>query len=134
MTTIQRSADDPIETVAELLDVIERRPSLAVEADLTVTVDDTTVSVTGYDDVVAADVDSFGPVVALWRRYGDRTMDGAAALASVGLTAELRVRGVPVARLGSEADPSPLARHLGLGPVELVPEGPLLAAITRRRG
>ncbi len=87
MTTTQRSPEEPIETVAELLDVIERRPSLAVEADLTVAVDGTAVAITGYDDVVAADVASFGPVVALWRRYGDRTMDGAAALASVGLTA-----------------------------------------------
>jgi hypothetical protein len=134
VTTTQRPTGEPIETVAELLDVIEHRPSLAVDADLTVTVDGTTITVTGYDDVVAADVSSFGPVVALWRQYGDRTMDGAAALASVGLTAELRVRGVPVARLGSDANPSPLARRLGLGPVELVPEGPVLAAITRPRG
>jgi len=51
----------------------------------------------------------------------------------VGLTAELRVRGVPVARIGDEAAPSALARALGLGPVELVPEGAILA-LTRRRG
>ncbi|MFC7075650.1 hypothetical protein [Haloarcula halophila] len=134
MTASKRQPGESVETVAELLDVIEGRPSLGVDADLTVTVDGRPITLTGYGDLVAADLDGFGPLLALRREYGDRAMDGAAALASVGLTAELRVRGVPIARLGSDADPSPLARRLGLGPVELVPEGPLLAAITRRRG
>jgi hypothetical protein len=134
VTTSTRQTGDSVETVAELLDVIEGRPSLGVDADLTVTVDGRTVRLTGYEELIAADIGGLVPLLGLWREYGDRTMDGAAALASVGLTAELRVRGVPVARLGADADPSPLARRLGLGPVELVPEGPVLAAVTRRRG
>lgn len=133
-TTTERGHREPIETVAELLDALDDRPSLAVEADLDVEVDGHGVTVVGYDDVVSLDVSSLPAALSLWRRLPVETMDVAAALASVGLTAELAVRGVPVARIGDAADPSAVARRLGLGPVELVPEGPLLAVLTRRRG
>ncbi|MDS0277280.1 hypothetical protein NDI85_05710 [Halomicroarcula sp. S1AR25-4] len=133
-TTTERRNHEPIETVAELLDAIEGRPSLGVEADLDVEVDGYGLTVVGYDDVVAVDLPSLPAALSLWRRLPVDTMDVAAALASVGLTVEVQTRGVPVARIGAAADPSPVARRLGLGPVELVPEGPVLAAVTRRRG
>lgn len=134
MTTIptgQRS--DLPATLAELLDELEDRPALAIEAALTVEVDGYSLAVVGYDDVVAVDFPSLSAIRSLWREATVETMDAAAVLSSVGLTAEFRLRGVPLARVGDDADPSPLARRLGLGPVELVPEGPLLA-LTRRRG
>jgi len=40
--------------------------------------------------------------------------------------------GAPVARLGADAVPSPLANRLGLGPIELFLDGALLALTPRR--
>ncbi|WP_328765771.1 hypothetical protein [Haloarcula nitratireducens] len=133
-TDTERAHRDPLETAAELLDALEDRPSLAVEADLAVDVGGHGATVVGYDDVVAVDVPSLPAALALWRGLPVDSMDLAAVLASVGLTAELQVRGVPVARVGEDATPSAAARRLGLGSVELVPDGVPLAAVTRRRG
>ena len=132
MTTTPRHSDPP-ETLAELLNDLEQRPALSVEADLRVDLDGHRASVVGYDELVALDLPSLPAALGLWRDRPFTTMDAAALLSSVGLTAEVRVRGVPLARLGDAATPNGLARRLGLGPVELVPEGALLA-LTRRRG
>ncbi|MFU1782194.1 hypothetical protein ACM16X_12490 [Haloarcula japonica] len=119
-------------TVGDLFAVIERRPALAIDADLTVEKDGTAFAVRGYGDLVAVDLPSLGAALELWR---DRPVDGpdaAAALDAAGLTAELRVRGAPVARLGADAVPSGLAERLGLGPLELLVDGLLLALTPRR--
>jgi len=134
VTTISTRQREPVTTLAELLDELEDRPALAVDADLTVEIDGHAVTVTGYDDLVAVDLPSLSALLALWRDAPVETMDAAALLSSIGLTAEVRVRGAPVARVGDAAEPSDLARRAGLGPVELVPDGLLLAAVTRRRG
>jgi hypothetical protein len=133
VTPATRQHDGPPETLAELLDDLEQRPSLSVEADLTLEVDGYTATVVGYDDLVAVDLPSLSAARSLWRGRPVELMDAAAVLSSVGLTAELRIRGVPVARIGDVAVPSTVARWLGLGPVELVPEGAVLS-LTRRRG
>jgi hypothetical protein len=114
--------------VGDLFDLIERKPDLLVDADLTVERDGVAFTVRGYDDLVAVDLPAFGAALDLWR---DRP--AAAALAAAGLTAEIRVRGAPVARLGADAVPSSLAQRLGFGPIELFLEGALLA-LTPRRG
>ena len=132
-TTPTGQHGDPPESLAELLDDLESRPELSVEADLEVYIDGHRASVVGYDDLVALDLPSVPAALSLWRGRPVAVMDAAALLSSVGLTAEIRVRGVPVARIGADAAPSGLARRLGLGPVELVPEGPVLA-LTRQRG
>ena len=132
-TTPTGQRGDQPETLAELLDALEGRPALSVAADLDVDLDGHRASVVGYDELVALDLPSLSAALALYRDRPVESMDAAALLSSVGLTAELRVRGVPVARIGDEAAPSALARALGLGPVELVPEGAILA-LTRRRG
>jgi hypothetical protein len=119
-------------TVGDLLAVIERRPDLVVDADLTVEKDGTAFAVRGYDDLVTVDLPSFGAALDLWRDRPVEGTDAAAVLAAAGLTAEIRVRGAPVARLGADAVPSSLAKRLGLGPFELVVEGALLALISRR--
>ena len=133
MTTAQPRRE-PAGTLAELLDALEDRPALAVDADLTVHVDGARIEVTGYDDVVALDFPSLAALRAQWRGAPVESMDAAAVLSSVGLTAEILVRGVPVTRIGDEAVPGRLAGLLGLGPVELVPDGVPLALVTRRRG
>jgi len=134
VTTIStRHRTEPVESLAELLDALEGRPSLAVDADLTVEIDGHALSVVGYDDVVAVDFPSLSALRSLWRSATVETMDAAAVLSSVGLTVELRVRSAPVARVGDAATPSRLAQLLGVGPVELVPDG-VLVALTRRRG
>ncbi|GCF12772.1 hypothetical protein Harman_07070 [Haloarcula mannanilytica] len=120
-------------TVGDLFAVIERRPDLLVDADLTVEKDGTAFAVRGYDDLVAVDLPSFGAALELWRDRPVERTDAAAALAAVGLTAEIRVRGAPVVRLGSDAVPSRLANRLGLGPLELLADG-LLLALTPQRG
>lgn len=124
---------DTFETLAELLDALDGRPALSVEADLDVELDGHRAGVVGYDDLVALDLPSVPAAVSLYRDRPLDVMDAAALLSSVGLTAEIRVRGAPLARFGADAAPSGLARRLGLGPVELVPEGSLLA-LTRRHG
>ncbi|MEF8829310.1 MAG: hypothetical protein V5A49_09755 [Haloarcula sp.] len=120
-------------TVGDLFELIERKPDLLVDADLTVERDGVAFDVRGYDDLVAVDLPSFGAALALWRDRPVEGMDAAAALAAAGLTAEIRVRGAPVARLGADAVPSPFAKRLGLGPIELFLDGVLLA-LTPRRG
>jgi hypothetical protein len=125
---------ESVASVAELLDHLERRPDLAIDADLTVRVDGMGLTVVGYEALVAVDCPSVATAVRLVRRHRSRAMDLAAGLSSAGLTAEIRVRGVPLARLGEQATPNALAAWLGLDSVELVPEGALLAAVTRRRG
>ena len=132
-TTPTGQHGDTLETLAELLDALEGRPALSVEADLDVELDGHRARVVGYDDLVALDLPSVSAALSLYRDRPVDVMDAAALLSSVGLTAEVRVRGVPLARIGADAVPSAFARRLGLGPVELVPEGALLA-LTRRRG
>ncbi|WP_276271247.1 hypothetical protein [Haloarcula litorea] len=124
---------EPATTLAELLDALEDRPPLGVDADLTVAVDGAEGRVVGYGDLVAVDLPSLPAALTLRRSSPADPTDAAAALASVDLTVEVRVRGVPVGRIGADAAPGRVARLLGLGPVELVPEGALLA-LTRRRG
>ncbi|KOX92323.1 hypothetical protein AMS69_13175 [Haloarcula rubripromontorii] len=119
--------------VGDLFDLIERKPDLLVDADLTVERDGVAFTVRGYDDLVAVDLPSFGAAFALWRDRMVGGPDAAAALAAAGLTAEIRVRGAPVARLGTDAVPSSLAKRLGLGPIQLFLDGALLA-VTPRRG
>jgi hypothetical protein len=119
--------------VGDLFDLIERKPDLLVDADLTVERDGVAFTVRGYDDLVAVDLPAFGAALDLWRDRPVGGTDAAAALAAAGLTAEIRVRGAPVARLGADAVPSSLAQRLGFGPIELFLEGALLA-LTPRRG
>jgi hypothetical protein len=119
--------------IGDLFDQVERKPDLLVDADLTVERDGVAFSVRGYDDLVAVDLPSLGAAFALWRDRPVEGRDAATALTAAGLTAEIRVRGAPVARLGADAVPSPLANRLGLGPIELFLDGALLA-LTPRRG
>jgi hypothetical protein len=118
--------------VGDLSDLIERKPDLLVDADLTVERDGVAFTVRGYDDLVAVDFPSFGAALDLWRDRLVGGRDAAAALAAAGLTAEIRVRGAPVARLGADAVPSSLANRLGLGPIQLFLDGALLAITPRR--
>lgn len=120
-------------TVGDLFDLLERKPDLLVDADLTVERDGIAFTVRGYDDLVAVDLPSFGAAFDLWRDRPVTGTDAATALAAAGLTAELRVRGAPVARLGDDAVPSRLVKQLGLGPIELFVDGALLA-LTPQRG
>ncbi|MGB9932760.1 hypothetical protein [Haloarcula amylolytica] len=119
-------------TVGDLFDLIERKPDLLVDADLTVERDGVAFTVRGYDDLVAVDLPSFGAALDLWRDGSVEGTDAAATLVAAGLTAEIRVRGAPVARLGADAVPSPLAKRLGLGPIQLFLDGALLALMPRR--
>lgn len=122
------------QTVGDLLDAVERRPNLAVDAELTLTVDGRDIDVRAYDDLIAIELPSLRAAVALWRARSVDEAAAATALSAAGLTVELRVRGAPVARLGAAAVPSVRLRRLGLGPVELCPEGALLALVSPRRG
>jgi len=119
-------------TVGDLFDLIERKPDLLVDADLTVERDGVAFTVRGYDDLVAVDLPSFRAALDLWRDGPVEGTDAVATLAAAGLTAEIRVRGAPVARLGADAVPSPLAKRLGLGPIQLFLDGALLALMPRR--
>lgn len=91
----------------------ERR--LAVEADLDVTVGDRGVRVAGYGDLLVVDAPSFAALRAL-RRGADALPRVPTAVADVGPTVDVRVRGVSVARIDPGTDPGPVARLVGTAP------------------
>lgn len=94
-----------------------RRPPVEVDADLDVTIEGETLRVDGYGDLLVVDAPSFSALRSL-RRGVDALPDplSTALPAGAGLTVDLRVRGVSVARIDPDADPGPLARALGVAP------------------
>lgn len=109
-------------------------PPFAVEADLDVTVAGETVGVEGHGDLVVIDAPSFAALRALRRGVGrlpPAVAPGRAA--DAGVTVDLRVRGVSVARIDPDADAGRLAVALGVAPAR--PSlGGLLRALLRAVG
>lgn len=115
---------EPTDTaVDQVLALVRDRPDLSVMADLTVTLGDTTVTVTSYTDLVRVEIATVGDALRVGRSGWSELGRLARGLAAAGLTAEVRVAGSRVARLGAEANPSPVARRLSNGPVRYHPAG-----------
>jgi len=109
--------------------------ALAVDADLTLTVDDATVSIRGYGDLVVVAAPSLSVLRTLVRGeppVPDRS-HLVAALRDADVTLDVRVRGRSVARAGPEYDPGPLSRALGVAPARVSLGGLLLAVLTEWR-
>ncbi|AZH25881.1 hypothetical protein [Haloplanus aerogenes] len=109
--------------------------ALDIDADLTLTVDEATVSIRGYGDLVVV----AAPSLAVLRTLidgGPPLPDRShlvAGLRDADVTLDVRVRGRSVARAGPGYDPGPLSRALGVAPARISLGGLLLAALTEWR-
>lgn len=101
-------------------------PRLSVEAEMTLTVEDETIRVVGYGDLVVVDAPSFAAARALRRDAG--RLRGLWAALPDDVTVDLRIRGASVARFGPGARPGPLSRAVG-GAGDRSLGGLLLAAL-----
>jgi hypothetical protein len=111
---------------------------LEVLADLRLTVDGEDIEIRGTGDRIVVDL----PSLRAGRRLltsgpfaGDRaqaTGQVHEALRISGLTAEVRLQGDPIARLGAEARPGAIGQFLSLDGVEVRPTPPVRAALRRR--
>lgn len=111
---------------------------LEVLADLRLAVDGENIDIRGTGDHVVVDLPSLragrrlmssGPFAANRARTTGRIHE---ALELSGITAEVRLRGDPVARIGEGARPGTLSRLLRLDGIEVQPAPPLRAALRRR--
>ena len=83
---------------------------LDVDADLTLTVEGAEIDVVGYGDLVVVDAASFAALRALRR---DAT-PAVGVVPDVGVTVDVRVRGVSVARLGPGVPSGLFSRLVGV--------------------
>lgn len=97
---------------------------LDVTAQLEVTVDGTTIPVTGEGDTLNADLPDLQTGLALWRQTGgilQFTTQAQATLQRADVQLCVRVDHVPVARLGARTSPGFLSRLFGMYPIEILP-------------
>ena len=111
---------------------------LEVLADLRLAVDGEDIDIRGTGDHVVVDLPSLragrrllasGPFATDRARTTGRIHE---ALDLSGITAEVRLRGDTIARIGARAQPGPLGRLLNLDGVDVRPTRPLRAAARRR--
>lgn len=112
---------------------------LEVLADLQLAVDGDDIDIRGTGDRIVVDLPNLragrrlltsGPFASGQRaRTTGRIHE---ALRISGLTAEVQLRGDPVARLGADARPGGVGRLLNLDGIEVQPTRPLRAALRRR--
>jgi len=108
--------------------------ALDIDADLTLTVEDTTVSIRGYGDLVVVEAPSLAVLRTLART--DHRLEHLPVfefLHDADVTLDVRVRGRSVVRAGPGHDPGPLSRALGVAPARVSPGGLLLTALTEWR-
>jgi len=111
---------------------------LEVLADLRLAVDGEDIEIRGTGDRIVVDLPTLragrrllasGPFASDRARTTGRVHE---ALELSGITAEIRLQGDPVARIGAGARPGALGRLLQLDGVEVRPTPPLRAALRRR--
>lgn len=107
-------------------------PELAVDANLSVTVEGTRLAVSTRAERLYVQIPSVTACLRLARSDGDRLSTIAGLLDDADLTAEVRVGDAVVAVVGSEATPGLLARRLRLGAVALRPRGAVAATLRLR--
>lgn len=106
--------------------------ALDVSADLTLTLADEDVRVTGYGDLVVVDAPSVRAALGLLRgadHLPTRAVER--GLNRGGVTVDVRVRGNSVARAGPGVRPGVVSRALGVDPAR-VSLGGLVFAVLRR--
>jgi hypothetical protein len=123
------------------MSIADRLPnrSLHVLADLTLTVEGEQVAIRGEGDRIVIDLPSLqagrklaqaGPFSQTQRAEGVARLHE--ILTSQNLTAEVRLYGDVLARVGAEARPGAISRLLNLGAVEVRPARPVVSAARRR--
>lgn len=108
--------------------------ALDIDADLTLSIDDETVTIRGYGDLVVVAAPSLS-VVRTLARSGPPPLDFHLLhyLRDADVTLDVRVRGRSVARAGPDVDPGPLSRALDAAPARVSLGGLLLAGLGRWR-
>jgi hypothetical protein len=119
--------------------VVDVRAPLSVDADVEVTLEEGTARVRGYGDLVVVELSTLAAAREL--ATGASTLassasalpiDGLAGpgeLGTGGVTVDVRVRGLSVARAGPGITPGPLSRLLGAAPASVSLGGVVLAGI-----
>jgi hypothetical protein len=108
---------------------------LSVDADLTLTVAGSEVSVRGYGDLVVVDAPDLRTAARMVRGGRQFLTPFGAAVDRGDLTVDVRVDGGSVARLGAGVPSGRLSRLVGATPARVSAGGLALAAIDRlRRG
>ena len=105
--------------------------ALDIDADLTLSLDDETVTIRGYGNLVVVAAPSLS-VVRTLARTGEPIVDDFHLLdylRDADVTLDVRVRGRSVARAGPDIDTGRLSRILGAEPARLSLGGLLLAAL-----
>lgn len=106
--------------------------SLDVTADLTLSLADEDVSVTGYGDLVIVDAPSLRTALGLLRGVDHvPTHLVERGLARGDVTVDVRVRGGSIARAGPGIRPGPVSRALGVAPAKVSLLGVALAGLGR---
>lgn len=107
-----------------------------VDADLTLALDGSTVTVRGFGDLVVVEAPSLSTLRRLAGAGPDLPPPQRDALSALvdraDVTLDVRVRGWSVARVGPAVAPGPLSRWLGVAPARLSLGGVVLAALGRR--
>jgi hypothetical protein len=116
--------------------VTDRDRALDIDADLTLTVGDETVSIRGYGDLVVVTAPSLSVLRTLVRK-GEPLVDRLSPfdhLDDADVTVDVRVRGRSVARAGPGFEPGALSRALGVAPARASLGGLLLTALREWSG
>lgn len=123
-------------TGSEVLAVLEAAandsPALAVEANLSLTVDGTKLAVSAPTDRLRVQIPSLTAAASLFGSERERAPALSRAMAAAGVTAEIRIGDAVVAVLGEEALPDPVTASLFGEGVEFRPGGVLAAALRFR--
>lgn len=106
--------------------------TLAVEADLVLSVEGHSVSVSGSGKHLTIDIDSIRGAIIVLRSLGsvsEPVEPLGARFIGADLSADVEVGGVTVARIGPHTEPNALSRVLGISPVRVRPGALVRAAL-----
>lgn len=123
-------------TGSDVLAVLEQAatdsPALAVDANLTVTVEGTELAVSSPDDRIRVQVPSVTAAASLFSSERNRLPALARTMTATGVTAEVRIGDAVVAVLGAEAVPGTVSKRIWGEGVEVRPQSFLAAAVRLR--
>ncbi|WP_331233157.1 hypothetical protein [Natronorarus salvus] len=109
-----------------------REGRLAVEVDLTLETEGEELSISGEGQHLTVDVPSIGAAKRTLRGIGTLPVERlGTGFVEEQLSADVRIHGVVVARIGPYVEPTRLSRALGVAPARVYPVAGLRAALKR---
>jgi hypothetical protein len=106
-------------------------PALAVEADLSLTVEGQPVSISGSGEHLTISIRTVRGAIAVLRNIGvlaDLIEPLGSRVVDANISADVETSGVVVARLGPYVEPNALSRRLGVAPARIYPKAVTTAA------